>query len=136
MRKLLALLTLFITASVNAEILVVVGKNSPIETLNEKEVANIFLAKTNRLADGSRVTPLELSGEKQKSNFYKKISGKSPSQITSYWTTLIFTGKGKPPKAFRERKLLLDELSNNPAAITYIPADQLSGLMRVVHTFH
>ena len=136
MRRYLTLLPLLLAATVKAEILVVVGENSPIESLNEKEVANIFLAKTNRLADGGRVTPLELSGQEHKAKFYHRISGKSPSQITSYWTTLIFTGKGKPPKEFKERKTLLGELSSNPAAITYIPAEQLSGRMKVVYTFH
>ena len=136
MRQFIALLPLLLAATVQAEILVVVGENSPIETLNEKQVANIFLAKTNRLAGGGRVTPLELSGQEHKANFYHRISGKSPSQINSYWTTLIFTGKGKPPKEYRERKNLLHELDSNPGAITYIPAEQLSGRMKVVYTFH
>jgi len=136
MRALIALLTLFFAATVNAELLVVVGETSPIQTLNEQEVANIFLAKTNHLADGSRVTPLELSDQNYKSSFYRKISGKNPSQITSYWTTLIFTGKGKPPKEYRESRGLLSELTSNPGAIAYIPAEQLSDRMKVVHTFH
>jgi len=136
MRRLTALLALLLLSmTVNAEILVVVGEASPIETLNEQEVANIFMAKTNRLADGSRVTPLELSDQNYKTIFYRKISGKSPSQITSYWTTLIFTGKGKPPKEFKEKEKLLSELINNPDAITYISAEQLSKVMKVVHAF-
>ena len=50
------------------------------------------------LADGNRVQPMELSDLGYKAIFYREISGKTLPQINSYWTTLIFTGKGKPPK--------------------------------------
>ena len=121
--------------TVNAEILVVVGKASPIENINERDVSNIFLAKTNHLADGSLITPLKLSDQNYESNFYHKISGKTPSQLSSYWTTLIFTGKGKPPKEFNDKKKLVEELTKNPSAIAYLPAEQLSDQMKVIYTF-
>ncbi len=136
MRKLITLFALLFATTLNAEILVVVGKASPIENLNEQELANIFLAKTNRLADGSRITPLKLSEQNYEYNFYYKISGKNPSQLSSYWTSLIFTGKGKPPKEYRDRKKLVEELSNNPGAMAYIVAEQLSDQMKVIYTFH
>lgn len=136
MRQLITLLALFFATTLNAEILVVVGKASPIEHVNEQEVANIFLAKTNRLADGSRITPLKLSDQNYEFNFYYKISGKNPSQIASYWTALIFTGKGKPPKEFKEKNKLQEELTNNPGAMAYILAEQLSDQMKVIYTFN
>jgi len=134
MRVLMTLMLLLCTLTVHAELLVVVAKDSPIESLSEHEVANIFLAKTNRLANGSRVIPLELKGLGQKTNFYYKISGKSPAQMNSYWATLIFTGKGRPPREFRLLEQLLRELADNPEAITYLPPGQIDSSVRVVYT--
>jgi hypothetical protein len=45
MRFLLATLVLSLSFAVNAELLIVVGVESPIESLSSKQVASIFLAK-------------------------------------------------------------------------------------------
>lgn len=134
MRALLLLFTLLFSPLIVAETLVVVSEDSPIESLDEQQVANIFLAKTNRMPDGHLITPMELSNQKHKASFYQTISGKNPAQINAYWTTLIFTGKGKPPREYEDTKALLDELSNNPHAITYLPSEKLGERMRVVYT--
>jgi len=134
MRRLMTLPFLLWAAAVNADMLVVVGKNSPLQSLNENEVSNIFLAKTNYLKSVGRVTPLELVQERNRSEFYIKISGKNPAQINSYWTTLIFTGKGKPPKVINSLEDLLKELTSNPGAVAYLPNDQLTSQLRVVYT--
>jgi hypothetical protein len=140
MSTLLKLLALLLATTANADVWVVVGKTSPIEKLNEQEAANIFLAKTNRLADGSRITTLKLMDPNNESSFYYKISGKNPSQITSYWTALIFTGKGKPPKEFTDRHKLLAELTQKPEAIAYISSeqmtDQMTDQMKVIYKFN
>lgn len=134
MRTLMTLLLLLWAAKVNAEMLVVVDKNSPIQSLSENEVSNIFLAKTNYLKPVGRVTPIELKEDSYKYEFYSKITGKTPAQVNSYWTTLIFTGRGKPPKVIRSLEELLKELANTPGAITYIPSSQLTSQLRVVYT--
>lgn len=38
----------------------------------------------------------------RQTTFYREIAGKTLPQINSYWTTLIFTGKGKPPRSIDE----------------------------------
>ena len=137
MKSLFTLLLLLMSPVVHAaEMAVVVHKDSSVEKLDQRQVANIFLSKTNRMADGSRVVPLELSNAEYKEVFYKEIAGKTLSQINSYWTTLIFTGKGKPPKGIEEIQGLIDELADNLKAISYLPIEQTTEAMKVVYTFH
>lgn len=136
MRWLSLPLLLLLSLTARAELVVVVGKDSPVEQLARSEVANIFLAKTNRLANGSRIQPLELSDEKVKAVFYQMISGKTLPQINAYWTTLIFTGKGRPPKNIDQASRLIEKLENDPRAISYLPQEKVNESMRVVHTFH
>ena len=137
MKNLLILLLLSMSSVVYAtEMVVVVHKDSSVEQLDQHQVANIFLSKTNRMADGSRVMTLELSNAEYKEVFYKEIAGKTLSQINSYWTTLIFTGKGKPPKAIEKTQSLIDELADNLKAISYLPIDKTTESMKVVYTFN
>ena len=120
MRSWLFLLWLLGIGSAHAEWLVVVGAGSPIESLNERQVTDIFLARTNYLDPVGRITTLELSDEDHHYDFYHRISSKTPAQINSYWTTLIFTGKGKPPREVSNRQQLLHELNSDPGAIAYL----------------
>ena len=137
MKNLLILLLLSMSSVTYAtEMVVVVQKDSSVGALKQHQVANIFLSKTNRMADGSRVVTLELSNAEYKEIFYKKIAGKTLSQINSYWTTLIFTGKGKPPKGIEKTQSLIDELADNLKAISYLPIDKTTEAMKVVYTFN
>ncbi|MDH5387566.1 MAG: hypothetical protein OEY06_03845 [Gammaproteobacteria bacterium] len=130
-----ALLLIMCSSTVGAEIVVVASLDSPISKMSQREVTNIFMAKTNRNSEGKRVTAIELSDSDCKTEFYKVITGKTISQLKSYWSKLIFTGKGKPPRSFDENKSLVEELNNNDYAVTYIPANQLTQSMKVVYDF-
>lgn len=136
MHRLLGLLALLLAAtSGHAELAVVAAKGSPIERLDGQDVANIFLAKTTRLPDGNRVRPIELNDNGVKAAFYREISGKTLPQVNSYWTTLIFTGKGKPPKSVEETSRLIELLNSDPYAISYLPLGRITESMKVLHVF-
>jgi hypothetical protein len=70
-----------------------------------------------------------------RASFYREIAGKTLPQINSYWTTLIFTGKGKPPKSIDQLDRLMELLANDPHAITYLPLEQLSKATKVLYVF-
>lgn len=126
-------ITLPFSLQVRAEMVVVVAKTSLIAELTEREIKRIFLAKTRRLRDGSRVQPVELSNSSYKEQFYRKVTGKNLRQLNSYWTTLIFTGKGKPPRKMDKKEALLSEVATNPSAIAYLPEEYLDGRFKVIH---
>lgn len=126
---------LLISSVTSAQTVVVVAKDSNIKSLDYQHVANIFLARTNRLPNGEKAQPLELKENPLREYFYQAISGKSPKQLYAYWTTLVFTGKGKPPLAVSNSGELIQKLQNSPGAITYIAAEHVTDDMQVVFTF-
>lgn len=136
MRHLIGIVLLVFASASHADVAVITGKNSPVGKLNERQVADIFMAKTTLLADGSRVQPVELSDASLRTDFYRIISGKTLPQVTSYWTTLIFTGKGKPPKSVDDLGRLIDILKNNPRTISYLPLDKTDDSVKVLFVFH
>lgn len=137
MRRILCTLFLCWSLSVQAQSdwVIVVAKDTAINELSEQHVSNIFLAKTESFPDGSKATPIELKNHPLKDDFYAAISGKSDSQLSAYWTTLVFTGKGKPPKGYRNAAALIENLLDLNGAITYIPQELVTNEMKVIYRY-
>jgi ABC-type phosphate transport system substrate-binding protein len=135
MRPWLTVLLMCLACQVSADWLVVVGTDSPIDSLSEKQVADIFLSRTRYIEPVGYVTPLEIDNEADRYDFYHRISNKTPSQVNSYWTAMIFTGKGRPPKTVSNRQQLLEELRHDPGAISFVDDSQLSPELKVVYRF-
>lgn len=135
MKTLLSLILLSLSVFATADIVVVVPKSSETQKLNSSEVANIFLSRTNRFPNGDRSYPIELKGHGIRSHFYESISGKTPNQLSAYWTTLVFTGKGRPPKSYQDVNKLIDHMRNDPRAIAYLNKEQVTETMKIVYTF-
>ena len=117
------------------KIVVVVSKKSEIENLKNKQIANIFLTRTNRFPNGKKAIPIELSDDHLRDVFYQEISGKSPTQLMAYWTTLIFSGKGKPPRGYEDLNALISRLQRNPNSISYLSLLQVTDDLKIVYRF-
>lgn len=135
MKLFITLLLITLSSLSYAQTVVVVAKGSDIETLDDQYVANIFLARTTRFPNGSRAMPIELKGNPLRSRFYQEISGKTPNQLYAYWTTLVFTGKGKPPRSYSNAEELQKKLLSHQGSITYLPIDQVTKEMKIVYSF-
>lgn len=136
MRSFFILVLLLSSVAARAEIVVVVAKNSVINTLDEQYVANIFLARTKQYPNGEKAIPVEIKGSDMRTGFYQTISGKTPTQLNAYWTTLVFTGKGKPPIGLTDPMELEQRLITRPGTITYLSADDVTDNMKVVYRFN
>jgi hypothetical protein len=134
--KFISLLLLFIISSVaNSHVVVVVAKNNPLNVLGDTHIADIFLSRTNRFPNGDKAIPIELTNLTLRNNFYRSITGKSPNQLAAYWTTLVFTGRGRPPKGYQNIKQLIYRLEHQPGAIAYIDNSQVTDDLKVVYRF-
>ena len=135
MKACFLIISLFISMLSHSQMVVVMAKDSKIENLDNQHVANIFLTRTNRFPNGKKAIPIELKNSDIRSNFYEEISGKNPTQLMAYWTTLIFSGKGKPPKGYKNVKTLITRLENNPGCISYLSLAQVTDDLKIVYRF-
>lgn len=134
MKKILILVSAlcFQTAFVQAEV-VVVGNPSLNATLTSAEVKNLFLGKRQSLPDGTPITIVERTAEAPlKSEFHSKYTNKSEAQLSAYWTRLVFTGKGKPPKEISNSDELINMISSNPNFIGYIDSTEVTDKVSVL----
>jgi ABC-type phosphate transport system substrate-binding protein len=116
-----------------ADVVVVVSSKSTITGLSRSQVIDIFLAKSVRYPDGSPAAPIDqIEGAKARDEFYASFSGKSAAQIKAYWSKIIFTGRGQPPKAVSNSVEIKKLLAQNPSAIGYIERSFADDSVRIL----
>ncbi len=116
-----------------ADVVVVVAGNSPLKSVTSRQLAALFLGKINALPDGTRLTPVDLAEEAPaRQAFYSTIIGKSANQVRAYWSRLIFSGRGQPPRTFESEDALKKMLSQHPDWIGYIDSGAVDSSVRVL----
>jgi ABC-type phosphate transport system substrate-binding protein len=119
-----------------AETSVIVSASNPNSTMDQATVSKIFLGKAKSFPDGSQALPVDQDeGSKTREAFNSTVLGKSDSQLKSYWSRLIFTGKGTPPKQSGTDAEIKALVANNPNIIGYIDSGAVDGTVKVVHKF-
>jgi hypothetical protein len=116
-----------------ADVVAVVSARSPISSLTRSEVMDIFLSKRTHFPDGSAAVPIDQrEGSAARDEFYSVYGAMSAAQIKAFWSKIIFTGRGQPPKSVASgeeaKKLLLADTT----AIAYIDRTQLDASVKVV----
>ncbi len=126
--------TLFVAKSW-AEVVVIVNP-SVSATVSTKDISRIFLGKSKSLPGGHKVKPLSLSdGNAARDEFKEKVLKKSNSQLKSYWSKLIFTGKGQPPKELGSDADMIAKISSDPGSIGYISKESVTDAVKVLASF-
>jgi ABC-type phosphate transport system substrate-binding protein len=116
-----------------AEVVAVVSSKSNITALSKNQVADIFLGKVSRFPDGIVAVPIDQAeGSTERDEFYAKVADRSPAQITAYWSKIIFTGRGQPPRAVSNDLEMKKRIAANPSAIGYIDSKLVDGSVRVL----
>lgn len=132
---LLLLSPLLCSAVATDDLVVIVSSKLVLEPLRADQVSDIFLAKVGRFPSGAEATPVDLGvGSPQRDQFYEKVSGKSPAWVRAYWSKMIFTGRGQPPRELANGVALRKLIAEHPGMIGYIDRSMLDDSVRVVLT--
>jgi ABC-type phosphate transport system substrate-binding protein len=129
---LILLLSVIFTCA-RADVVVVVSASSSVDSLTKNQVSDIFLGKTSSFPNGTKAIAIDQKdGSSERIDFYKKVSGKSSSQLKSYWAKLIFSGRKPPPKQLANGTEVKKSVSSNPSQISYIAEEALDSSVKVV----
>ena len=116
-----------------ADVVAVVSSKSAVAALSRDQVAEIFLGKTSRFPDGTAAVPIDLTeGAAERDEFYKKVASKTSAQIKAYWSKIIFTGRGQPPKIVSNGIEMKKYIAANPATIGYLDSKLVDDSVRVL----
>lgn len=104
--------------------------------LSSQDVLRLFLGKRMMYSVGKRALPLMQDPESEiGKTFLKKLLRKQPVQYKRYWMSMIFTGKGHPPKVYSEEHKLVEAIAKDPRAIGIIKRSSVDKRFRVITTF-
>ena len=127
MKQLLSALALLGCATLaQAEVAVIVNAGASAAP-SQAEVANIFLGKDKSLkgVDQAAWNPT-------KEKFYAGVANKNESQLKSYWSGLVFTGKGQPLPTVADDAAVVAKVSAEADAIGYVDAAAVTDKVKVL----
>lgn len=133
--RLLGAAGLLLSASLaTAEVVVIVNAASPVASASADDIAQVFLGKSTELG-GSEVVAVDQSeGNASRNVFYTKVVQKEPSQLTAYWSRLIFTGKGTPPKQVGGDADVAEAVLDDESALGYVDSTAIIEGVKVIYT--
>jgi len=118
-----------------AEVAIVVHPSND-STFDESTIKRIYLGKLKSFSNGRAALPLSAgAGDPVADEFNTKVIGKSSSQVNAYWSKMLFTGKGTPPKEMASTSEMISAVSANPDAIGYVDASAATSAVKIVATF-
>lgn len=117
-----------LAAMAQAEVAVIVNP-AAAKAPSQSDVANIFLGKDKSMKgiDQAGWTPA-------KEAFYAGVTSKNESQLKSYWSGLIFTGKGQPLPSVADDAAVVAKVAAEADAIGYVDASAVNGSVKVLFT--
>lgn len=127
--RILTAATLLGAASLaQAEVAVIVN-SAAAKTPSQSDVANIFLGKDKSMkgVDQAGWNPV-------KEAFYAGVTSKNESQLKSYWSGLIFTGKGQPLSSVADDAAVVAKVGAEADAIGYVDSAAVNGSVKVLFT--
>jgi ABC-type phosphate transport system substrate-binding protein len=131
-----SLVALVLSVSVIAEAgeaVTVVSPERPETALSKNEVRDIFLGRRHRFPNGEKATPIDQpENSPVRNEFYSNVIGKSPAQIKSHWSKIVFTGRGNPPKDVLNDTEVKQAVKNDSGIIGYIDKQSTDERVRVL----
>lgn len=132
-RLLAATLTLGMASFAWAEVAVIVHPSAGFDSLTEDDVARLFLGKSKSFPAGGQAVPVNQNeGSAARDKFNEGVCKKNASQYKAYWSQLVFTGKGTPPKDAGDDAAVKALVAANPTMIGYVDASAVDASVKVV----
>ncbi|MFZ5842040.1 MAG: phosphate ABC transporter substrate-binding protein [Pseudomonadota bacterium] len=133
-KSVFAALLLTLSGGVFAEVAVVVHPSAGFDSLSEDDISRLFLGKAKSFPNGESAVPINQNeGEASRDKFNDAVVKKNASQLKAYWSQLVFTGKGTPPKDVGGSADVKKLVAANPNMIGYIDSGAVDGSVKVVY---
>jgi len=128
-KALMAAILLAACAPALAEVVVIVNPKAAESTMSRDQVAQLFLGKSTAMTPVDQPESAAIRTE-----FYKKVTDKEPSQVKALWSKLVFTGKATMPKEAADSTAVKKAVAADPKAIGYIEKSALDPSVKAVFT--
>jgi ABC-type phosphate transport system substrate-binding protein len=103
---------------------IIAHPDSPANGISRSDASRIFMKKTTRWSDGSKVVVVDLSPTSPvRASFTSDVIDKNVSAVQAYWQQQIFSGRGVPPEEMATDADVIAFVRSRPGAIGYVSVD-------------
>ena len=136
-KRIIASLILVASGWAQADIAVVVNPAYAAASAGADDLSKLFLGKSDALAGGGHLTPVDQAeGVAARTVFYDKVCNKNAAQLNAYWSRLIFTGQGQPPKVIEGGDAaVVDYVAKTADGVGYVSSTAVNAKVKVIATF-
>jgi ABC-type phosphate transport system substrate-binding protein len=111
---------------------VIVNPDNPIEAVSRDFLRDAYLKKATDW-HGETIRPIDLASKNAaREQFTKDVIRKSSSQLRTYWSQQVFSGKGVPPPEVGSTADVISYVLANRGAVGYVPVDANIGKAKVI----
>lgn len=115
-------------------VVVAVGRKSTVQAVTLDTLRELYLARQRLWPDGTRAIPVNLPADSTvRHHFSKRVLGRGPLELTSYWNARYFEGI-RPPVVLSSPAAVRAYLRAEPAAIGYLPRSEVDDSCRILLT--
>ncbi|MBF0197297.1 MAG: hypothetical protein HQL32_06285 [Planctomycetes bacterium] len=129
--KVNAILMLLCNLVTWAEPVLVVSKQSPLNSVKQVELQRYFCGKAKTISGHKLNLILQVQG-KTHADFLQSYIKRSPVKLSKTWKKLIFTGKAKMPKQAKNDGEVVAILKSSPNHIGYIDEKSLTDELKKI----
>jgi len=108
-------------ASSSVAFRVIVNASNATTVVERRFLAEAFLKKTTRWADGSVIRPVDLDAESGvRRRFSEDVLGRSVSAVKNYWQQVVFSGRDLPPAELDTDDEVIQFVAKHEGAVGYV----------------
>ena len=121
------------SAPAHAALAIIVHPSNGMTGITAEQAADIYLGKVGVFPNGQRVSPVDQAPySPARQNFYRTVVKKEGSALKVYWSKILFTGKGQPPREIGDNAEMKSWVATNPDAIGYVDGKFVDSTVKVL----
>ena len=135
-KQAIAFILCLVPFSAFAGIAVIANASVTATALTPEQVSDIFLGKARTFPNGEKAIPIDQGmNSSTRDAFYLTGLKKSDSDMKSYWSHVVFTGKGHPPLQQEGGDEAIKALvQKNPTLLGYVDSKSVDTTVKVLLT--
>jgi len=106
------------------------------DTISATELKSVFLEEKLSLADGTHVEPVVEKGGAVHKAFLLEYLGKTDDDLRTYYSTLVFSGRGSMPKRLGSDAEVVAYIAKTRGAIGYISSETTAEGVKTLAIIH
>ena len=118
---------MILTSAAHAGFIIVANSDTELSSISKAQLKKVYLKKVPLLPNGKPAAVTGLKEGDARDDFIKSILHKSEASLHSYWSRLMFSGRGEPPRLFKTEEELLEYIRKTPGAIGFVDSNTQLG---------